>query len=313
MPLLILVLTLTAGCKQKATAPVGVLAKVGSRTILIEDFNNEVKWRQKNHRPLPDKEALLDEMISRELLLQKARAAGLENDPDVRHSYESLLAGKLRDQVLTPRLDALKVSPEEVQALYEKNRGKNTRTAKAHLAIIYIRTERKMTPEKQAEAESRIEEARKLALALPPSTRGFGAVAMDYSEDQASRYKGGDAGWFDQGQTAFRWPTEVVSAGFALKTNGEISQVIKATNGLYLVSKLDTRESVTTPLDEIQGPLQRRLLSEKRQETEAAFRQELRGLAAVESFPQALATVSYPTATLAKAEEPLPPSLPTSH
>src|SRR5207302_3329303 len=192
---------------------------------------------------------------SRELLLQKARAAGLEDDPDVRHSYESLLAGKLRERLLTPRIDALKVSSEEVQALYEKNLSQNTRAAKARLALGYIKTEHKMSPERLAEAEKRIEEARQLVLALPAGTRGFGRVAIDYSEDQASRYKGGDAGWFDQGLTAYRWPADVVSAGFALKANGEVSQVIKATNGLYLVSKLDTRDAVTTPLEQIQASL----------------------------------------------------------
>jgi parvulin-like peptidyl-prolyl isomerase len=311
---LIAFVLLTGGCKPKAktTAP-GVLAKVGSHEIRVEDFKREMEWRIKNQRPLPDKQSLLDEMIARELLLQKARAAGLEDDPDIRHSYESLLAGKLREHLLTPRIDALKVSPEEVQALYEKNLSQNTRSAKAHLALIYIKTERKMTPERLAEVEKRIEEARQLALALPAGTRGFGRVAIDYSEDQASRYKGGDAGWFDQGQTAFRWPAEVVSAGFALKTNGEISQVIKATNGLYLVSKLDTRDAVTAPLEQVQASLQRRLLTERRQQTEATFRQELRAAAPVESFPQALGQVEYPTTVVAKSEEPLPPSLPTSH
>src|SRR5437870_866927 len=122
---LALAMLLTSGCKPKATAP-NVLARVGSREIRVEDFKKEVEWRIKNQRPLPDKQSLLEEMISRELLLQKARAAGLEDDPDVRHSYESLLAGKLRERLLTPRIDALKVSSEEVQARYEKTVSQNT-------------------------------------------------------------------------------------------------------------------------------------------------------------------------------------------
>jgi len=138
-------------------------------------------------------------------------------------------------------------------------------------------------------------------------------VADDYSEDQASRYKGGDVGWFDQGRTAYRWPAEVVSAGFALKTNGEISGVIRATNGFYIVSKLESRDSVTTPLEQVQASLERGLLSEKRREVEAAFRRETRAFAPVESFSQALANVQYPAATMAKTEEPQPPSLPTLH
>jgi peptidyl-prolyl cis-trans isomerase C len=306
------ILGLAAGCKPQATAPV-VLAKVGSREIRVEDFNNEVQWRLKNHRPLPDKEALLNEMITRELLVQKARAAGLENDPDFRRSYEGMLVSRIQERELTPRLDAVKPPPETVRALYEKNLAQYTRPAKARLAFIYIKIEPRMSADKLSEAEARIQEALKLAKALPPSSRGFDRVAVDYSEDQASRYKGGDVGWFDQGRTAYRWPAEVVSAGFALKTTGEISGVIRATNGFYIVSKLESRDSVITPLEQVQTSLERGLLTEKRREVEAAFRRETRAYAAVESFTQVLANVQYPAPTMAKAEEPQPPSLPTLH
>ncbi len=301
----------TPGCKENAADP-SVLAKVGSRLIRLEDFKAEVEWRIKNHRPLPDRRELLDEMIARELLVQKARVAGVENDPYVRHGYESLLAGKLREQLLTPRVEALRVSPKEVQALYEKDMARNTRPAKAHLALVVIKTDPRMNAEKRMEAEKRIREARQLASVLPPSTRGFGQLAIDYSEDQASRYKGGDVGWFDAGQTAYRWPAEVVAAGFSLQTNGLVSEVISAANGFYLVSKLESRETVTTPLEQLQASLERRLLTEKRQQTEAAFRQELHAAASVESFPQGLAEINYPATAVAKAEESTPPALPRS-
>lgn len=304
-------LVLVEGCKPRATAP-AILAKVGSHEIRIEDFNNEVAWRQKNHRPLPEKEALLEEMISRELLVQKARAAGLETDPDVRRSFEGLLVSKIQERELSPRLDSVKAAPEDVRALYEKNLPQYTRPAKARLAFIQIKTDPKMGAEKLAEAESRIHEAHKLAKVLPPSSRGFDQVAIDYSEDQASRYKGGDIGWFDQDRKAYRWPAEVISAGFALKSNGEISDVIRAANGFYIVSKLDSRESVITPLEEVQPSLQRGLLAETRKEIQAAFRREIRASMVVESFTQELAKVQYPATSLAKAEEP-PPSLPSSH
>src|SRR5712671_3547076 len=58
---------LIGGCKPKAIAPT-LLAKVGTKEIRVEDFKKEVEWRIKNQRPLPDKQSLLEEMISRELL-----------------------------------------------------------------------------------------------------------------------------------------------------------------------------------------------------------------------------------------------------
>ena len=44
-----------------------------------------LEWRKQTGRNLPDKEVLLGEMISRELAVQKARALGLEKDPEMAH------------------------------------------------------------------------------------------------------------------------------------------------------------------------------------------------------------------------------------
>ena len=303
-------LFMAAGCARQPKA--NVLVKVGTREITIEDFEQEVQWRVKSRWPLPDKQDLLEQMIARELRVQTARALGLEQDPDVRRRYEAMLAGRVEDLQLKPALEGLAVTPEEIQAAYEKEISRYSRPAKARLALIQIKTDRRMSPEKLAEAEARMAEARKAALALPPAVQGFGAVAVDYSEDQASRYRGGDVGWFDQGRSEYRWPREVVAAGFALAKNHDFSPVIKVSDGFYLVSRLDTREPVVTPLAQVRSSIERRLLAEKRQQTESAFYAKMRASAPVETLTQALARVEYPSTTVAKAREQLPPSSPIS-
>ena len=307
---LVLALTgLFTSCTRKPAANPNVLVKVGSHEITIQDFDREVQWYVKSRRPLPDKETVLEQMISRELRLQRAKASGLENDPDVQRRYQAMLAGRVEDLELKPRLEALTVTPEEIRAVYEKEVGRYTRPAKVRLALICIKTDSKMSVEKLAEAERRIAAARQAALALPAGSRGLGAAAAEYSEDQASRYRGGDVGWFDQGRTEYRWPAEVVTAGLALAKNGDTSDVIKASEGFYIVSRLDSREPVVTPLEQAQGSIQRRLLTEKRQQTETAFNLKMRAFAPVETFTQVLAKVPYPTATMAKAEDTHPPML----
>src|SRR5438874_12854557 len=77
---LLLLLALLSGCSRKAVST-NILARVGSHEITIQDFDREVQWYVKSRRPLPDKETVLEQMISRELRLQKAKASGLENDP----------------------------------------------------------------------------------------------------------------------------------------------------------------------------------------------------------------------------------------
>ena len=298
-----------AGCSRKAPDS-ALLCKVGNHEIRVDDFRRELEARIKLQRPPADKQALLDEMIAREAQLQRAKAAGLENDPEVRRYYANLLIARLRERELAPRLESNAVSAAAVQAEYQKNLSRYARAAKARLAVIHIKTNAKMSQEKQAELRARIEEARKLAQALPPTARGFDRVALDYSEDQTTRYKGGDAGWFDEGQPAYRFPNEVVAAGFALSKNGEISDVITTPGGLYLVTRTDTRDGSATPLVQVETSLRRRLQAEQRQQTEQEFLREIRRMTPVKIFSETLAGVEFPTTTVAKAREVLPPELP---
>jgi parvulin-like peptidyl-prolyl isomerase len=297
-----------AGCSRKQVRS-DVLARVGTREITIADFDREVQWLQHARRPLPDKETLLQQMVAREQRLQKARATGLDKDPDVQRRYEAMLAGKVEELELWPQFEELKVAPAEIRALYEKEIARYTRPAKVRLALICIKTDSKISAEQLAQAETRIGEARKAALALPPGTHGLGAVAAEYSDEQASRYRGGDVGWFDRGRTEYRWPAEVVLAGFALAKTGDLSEVIRARGGFYIVSRLDSRDAVVTPFEQVQNSIQQRLLAEKRQQMELAFSSKMSAFAPAETFTPALAKVQYPTPTMAKAEDTRPPQL----
>lgn len=302
------ILSMLAGCSEKR--PEGdVLATVGDHKITTEDFEREVNWRVKTQRPLPDKQALLDEMIWRELSIQKAQKTGLENEFEVKRIHDEIVASTLKDRELTPVLESLTVSETEIRSVYETDIAKYTRPGKMRLAIIQIKTDRKMSTEKVADLESRIAEAQKMVAALPSGTSGFGKVAVEFSEDQASRYKGGDVGWYDDGLEEYRWPKEVITAGFALKQNGAVSDVIKTSEGLYIVMRLDSREQTVTPLEQVQASIKRRLLTEKKQNAEATFTREMRAFAPVQTRTQVLANVQYPTTTIVKAGETVPPAL----
>jgi peptidyl-prolyl cis-trans isomerase C len=305
---LLLLFALLPSCSKKSPNP-NVLARVGNHCITVQDFEREAQWYEKSRRPMPEKEVLLQQMINRELRLQKAKAAGLENDPDVKRRYEAMLAGKVEDLELKPKLEKVEVSSEEIHAEYEKEITRYSRPAKLRLALVFVKANRKATPEQVADAEARITDARKVALALPAGTKGLGAAAADYSDDQASRYRGGDVGWFDEGLTEYRWPTEVVTAGLRLHKNGDISDIIKTTEGFYFVSRTDSRDPVVTPLEQVQASIQRRILGEKRQQAEAAFNKEIGAFAPVETFSKALSKVQYPSKALPKSDEPRPPAL----
>lgn len=308
-----------AGCaeKEEARTPGGILARVGSREIRVADFEAEVARRVAARWPVPGKEDLLQEMVTREALLLRAAGLGLDREPEVCREVESILIGKLKERELVSRLQAVEVTPEEVETEYAKNIARYTRSAQVRLAVLYLRSDRAASEDKRAEDRARLGEARKQFLAQPPAggrgpaAGGFGALAIACSDDQVSRYRGGDIGWLEEGVFPSRWPRAVIEAGVALKKGG-VSEVMETEQGCYLVSKSDSREAFTTPLEKLTATLRQSLLVRKRHSLREAFLDETVRMAAPEIHREALALVEVKQGgeALAQNSDPRLPLLP---
>jgi len=290
-------LVLLSGCEKKS-AP-NVLAHVGEQVITVDDFKDEVQYRVANRQPIPERQVLLDEMIARLALVQRAKSAGLENSVAVRRTFEQMLIAKLKETELEPRLAAVKVSPEEIRAAYQQDAARFTQPAKAKLAFVRLAADSKSSTNQLAEIAARADEAHRQALALPATEKSFGKVAADFSEDQITRYRGGDGGWFTAEILADRWPKEVVVAGLALKNIGDTSEIIRAADGFYFVKKMDARPSVVTPLEQVQGGIARRLQVAKQAQIEKEFSDSLL-VGKVQKDLQLLSGVDYPNQSVEK-------------
>jgi peptidyl-prolyl cis-trans isomerase C len=322
--LLCLLLSVPLSCSRGPQSP--VLATVGERRITAEDFKKEIERRRAAHRPIPDKQTLLQEMVTFEALLQRARAAGLSNDPQVQHEINSLLVNRFQARELTPHLEALTVTPDEIKAEYEKQLSQYTRPAKTRLAVLALTADPKMSDARRAELRARMSEARQKTMeweqrrnggtataAHSPASRltesiGFGPLAIEYSDDQASRYRGGDLGWLDTGNFTYRWPREVLETGYALEQR-HVSDVIETKDGFYLVMKTDSRPGSTVALAEVEAAIRQGLLVQKRRGLESGFREEAARAARATINALALAAVELqlsPPAASRNRESPPP-------
>ena len=286
-----------------------LVATVGPRQIRVADVARELARRGGPHPDKVDTSALLDEMIEREVLIGKSLQAGLDKDPGFVREWQNLLIGRLRGQELEPRLAKATVSDDEVRAYYEQNRARYTQPAKRRLAIDFVATHAKMNNDERARCQVRIGDARQKAL-LPagaPAAKGFGALAIEYSEDQATRYKGGDIGWVEAGREKYAWDAAVVAAGFSLAKVGDVSEAVRTERGLYLVRLMDMRDATVTPLERVAEQVRHSLLLEKRRQTEQAFLDEARAGTAIAVFRDALARVPRPPPAPARPEAPPEP------
>ncbi len=294
-----------AGCKKPAA---DVLAQVGDRAITVADFKTECDRRVNLHQPLPDRQTLLEQMVDRETCLQQARAAGLQNDAEVRRVSEEILIARYRETQHVPKIKAVRVTPEEIKAAYEKNLAHYTQPAKVKLAILFFALDAKAESDQVASMAARANEALAKATNLPPDVGGFGQLAADSSDDQLTRYRGGDAGWFADDGLQTRWPKEMLAAGFALKEIGALSPVLRGRDGFYLVKKMDARPASVSPLEQVRPTLERRLVLARQQEIASQLNSAARTAAKVTVNGERLATVDYPTQFQAKTTG-LPPAL----
>ncbi len=307
---------LLSGCGRKAEEPEVVpepepLARVGDRVITEAEFAFEVERRLASGRPMDDADSVLRDLIEREAMLIRAAADEALRDPAVQRELENHKLVQWLDRSLQVLKDEVRVSEDDLRAAYEADMESFTRPALARLAILYRRVSLRDPDETMKSLRAELEAARELYLADPAAaTRdgripGFGAIAADHSEDQVSRYRGGDLGWLDTSRTDHRWPEEVVQAGFALEP-GEVSPVLVTDEGLFVVMKSGWREEQVTPFEEASIVLRRRVIRSKQEAVEREFMSNVLASVDVRINPEKAERLAIPQVPQPVAPELLP-------
>jgi len=291
------------------------LAVVGGRAITAEDLKAEAEWRRENRQAVPEPYVLLEEMVERLALVERARQLGLADEAGTRRRIESLLIAEMRVQNLDPALAEIEVAEEDLQAAYEARSGEFSRQGLDRFSILFQAAHSKESDRSRAEARGRLEAALEMTDANPapggrgPAASGFGAVAIEHSDDQASRYRGGDIGWIASDVAETRFPDEVLAAGRALES-GARSDIIEGDKGYYVIMKTDSRPGGLRPLAEVQETLRRTLLREKKRELEERFVGESLDLAKVEMNTAAAREITLPVSDRQTRHQDQPPGFP---
>lgn len=166
---------LLTGCSQRPPA----LARVGPRTITVDEFMNVARANGQQYPGLPDeaRSMLLEDLVRRDLMLAAADQMGLFHDSTTvrfRRDVEEQALARALYQRLAPA--DIAVSPAEVDSFY------TWRAAEAHLLLIYV-------PNRQT-ADA--------AMNALGTGEPFGAVADRFSPTRTLP-AGGDLGYLQPG------------------------------------------------------------------------------------------------------------------
>ncbi len=281
------VLGLTAGiwlsgcarADRSETMPANAVAVVEGQAITAEAFQAELARRAQTapgrYADPREKQALLEEMIRLEVLYQKALAAGYDKHPQIAAGIKRMITAKYEEDRLT-QLGQPKPSPEEIVDYYRNHPRQFGTPAKVRVALIEFKAARTATAEKRAEIGRKAQAVLAEAKAAPATDGTFGLLAQTYSEDQASRYRGGDIGWLTAGDTNAPWDRAVLVAISYLTQSGDFAPVIETPTAFYLVKLVERRPASLRPLAEVKDGIAYLVARQKQEQREQALYQSFK-------------------------------------
>lgn len=299
---------------EPGAGPDDWVARVDGEYISEARFVDEMRQRggllPGQFQDVEQRRELLDALVYQQALVAAARNAGIDRLPEVERTLDQVLANQVLQRQLRERQQGIEVPEAAVRAFYDANADDYAVPARRRVAMIRIpvpdATDSAAWDAALAEADS----ARKAASALA-DVRHFGAVAREYSADQASRYRGGVIGWLSASQRErYDYDPALLEAAFGLQEAGEMSAPVRGSDAVYLVRLVDLQPAQARAYEDLADGIRQRLLQQRLTEAETAFRSELLARHEVTVNDAALAAIA-PLSTPAPAQPPQPPSLPS--
>jgi parvulin-like peptidyl-prolyl isomerase len=234
------------------------LAKVGGTVITLEDFNqryqDNAKFFQFN---APTKQAVLDDIVKRELGILEARRLGLDKDAAVIERINTVLYQALLDKKLGKDLEQIKISDSEAKAHYEKN-------PEVRTSHIFVAVRPGATEEEVRAARERITRIQKEDLKAGAS---FSEVAQTRSDGPAAAM-GGDIDF----KTRDALDPAYYEAAVKLRTPGSTSGIVRSAFGFHIIKLTAVRSWE----DADRTVVRRQIFEAKRQELFEKYMDALR-------------------------------------
>jgi peptidyl-prolyl cis-trans isomerase C len=264
------------------------VAKVDGKTVWASDVKREAVAQGLigEGEPLDASSDLfrrmMDEVIDQKLLAAEARRRKLDKDPAAQRRLTAAQDRVLGDMLVENQV-ADAVTENAIRGLYEEQQKLSRRSVEIRARQIVLGT--------AVEAE----QVKKLLAA----GAAFEALAMERSRDAATRFNGGDLGYFT---------TDVMPEAYEQALNGaRVGQLVgpvAAPNGFALVKIEDVREEQPIPLEAARPQIVRFLTYDRIRD----LLEKLRAKAKVETLikPEAGAPKVVPPADAPKTVPPPP-------
>lgn len=225
--------------KPRAEVKGEVLARVNDKTITTEDFKREQEklpeYIQASLETKDGKKQFLDNLVTRELIVQKAEKSGMDKDAAVASKLEEIKKTLIIEALLKKEIEGKAAFTEkEAEAYYNSHKDEFKEGEKVKISHIMVKTEK--------EANDILGKLKK--------KENFAKLAKKYSVAPTAK-KGGDSGYIERGMVI----PEFEKAAFDLKKTGDISPVFAAASGFHILKLLDRKDAEAQPFEKVKDKI----------------------------------------------------------
>lgn len=253
-----------AGCSPGADES-PVLVIINGKPLTQSEF--DYRWSelppsvQGRYRSEGGRRKFLDDLISRELLLQEARRLGLDQTPVAIERMERAKEQLALDELMRAAVKApADPTQEELEAYYALHQDELRSAEQLRVAHILVRS---------------ASQAKDLKRQLEQGA-DFARLAQRYSMDQATRHRGGDLGSYRKGVT----DPELDATVTALKP-GMVSDPVESSSGFHLVKLLSREHDTSVDAAAVRDRLRQELYAETQRQRFEALLSRLRATSAI--------------------------------
>jgi parvulin-like peptidyl-prolyl isomerase len=263
---IIISILLVSGCKKETAGK--VIAKVGNKSFMIEDFMRQIPAQFLIQASAEDREILLESWVANEIIYQEALKKDFLEKPEIQEKIEQFKKQLLTNAYMQEILSEVQfVSDLEARSHFEKYK----EDYNSIVEVSHISTDSRELAE---EIHSKLKKR-----------QSFAKLAEEYSTDAESANNKGYLGSFRKGElSAYPLFEEAV---FKLRKPGEFSDVVE-TEFNYDIIKLHSRKKSPVSYEDVSQSIIRELRTKRFQKRSKALVDSLKGIYSYEIFPKVL-------------------------
>lgn len=238
-----------------------IVAQLWDQKMTEADFNRIISYYDQEKQKILEqnpqaKVTLLKRLIEGIVISKMAKDERFDQRPEIKEQIELIIQDFLATEYIKKKVIAdIDVSEEDMKIFYKAHVEDYSNPLRVRARHILV------SVGKSASAEDKKKSLEKAKEILKKIREGedFDKLASEFSDDQASKKKGGDLGFFSKGKMHPQFEDVV----FSMKP-GEVSDIVETPFGFHIIRLEERKEPATEPFEKVKDQIRERMLSELR-------------------------------------------------